>query len=326
MNNSYNYKFFFILFLVFFLPHVVVAQTIGFTVVNSQIDENKENIVLSVERNSQGDTFLPPVSIDFNSQNGQAFASDDYQAVSGTLNWADNETGIKTINIPIFNDSIHESDESFTLMLSNCVFFINGSSPCNTSGGSVGLPVQLTVIRHVVTIIDDDVVGDINFSPTTYQVDEDQGTVTISVARNNGQSGDVSVNFQTVDKTANAGSDYQSTSGTLSWVDQEVGTKIFTVPILSDTLVEPSEVFEIRLSNATNGANIVTSTAEVSIEDTTNSGTLVFASTSITVNEGDTAQITVTRADGLAGALQWIIKRLIKQLPLVQIINPKRVL
>lgn len=305
MNNSNINKIFFFLFLGFFMPHTVVAQTIGFTVASSEIDENGGSIVLTVERDPQAQSFLNPLSIDFTSESGSASAGSDYQSVSGTLNWSTNESGSKTISIPIVDDADVESNESFSVVLSNCQVSFSSTGAPVSCASAINSNINQTISNQNVTIRDDDIAdrGDIGFSPTVYTVNEDQGTVTISVIRNNGQSGDISIAYQTVDKTATAGSDYQSSNGTLSWVDQEIGTKTFTVPILNDSLVEPLEAFEIQLSNATDGVNLQNSIAEVNIEDTTKPGSLAFASTSISVIEGNTAQLTVTRSSGQAGAI-----------------------
>jgi hypothetical protein len=76
----------------------------------------------------------------------------------------------------------------------------------------------------------------------------------------------VSVNFTTVSGTATAGEDFTATSGTLAFLGNRFETltngtgelvflsgetnQVITVPILNDTLGEPDEAFELRLSNA----------------------------------------------------------------------------
>ncbi|HKQ66927.1 MAG TPA: Calx-beta domain-containing protein, partial [Methylomirabilota bacterium] len=59
------------------------------------------------------------------------------------------------------------------------------------------------------------------------------------------------VNFATADGTATAGSDYTATSGTLTFAPGTTSRQI-TVPVLGDTLVEPTEAFSVNLSAPTN--------------------------------------------------------------------------
>ena len=77
------------------------------------------------------------VTVDFATQNGTATAGLDYQAVNGTLTFAPGVTS-QTILVPIIGDTLDESDETFTVVLSN---------PTN---------VQLGPSSSTATITDDD--------------------------------------------------------------------------------------------------------------------------------------------------------------------------
>jgi hypothetical protein len=61
----------------------------------------------------------------------------------------------------------------------------------------------------------------------------------------------VTVQYATANGTAAAGSDYTAASGTLTFAPGDL-TKTLTVPVLGDTLVEPSETFLVNLTNPTN--------------------------------------------------------------------------
>jgi endoglucanase len=63
------------------------------------------------------------------------------------------------------------------------------------------------------------------------------------------------VNYNTVDITAKAGSDYVGTSGTLVF-DPGVTSKTIRVSLRDDTVSEPTETFGVRLSSPTGGAVI----------------------------------------------------------------------
>jgi Zn-dependent metalloprotease len=69
----------------------------------------------------------------------------------------------------------------------------------------------------------------------------------------------ISVNYATADGTALAGSDYTTTTGTLTFAAGEI-VKFVNVPVLGDAVVEPNETFTLNLSSPS-GAPIVDGTA-----------------------------------------------------------------
>jgi len=95
--------------------------------------------------------------------------------------------------------------------------------------------------------------GTIQLSVSAVTVNEGAGTVTITVTRS-GPDGAVSVAYATADGTAMAPADYLSAAGTLNWADGDTAPKTFTVTIVDDASVEPSEAFSVVLSNPTGGA------------------------------------------------------------------------
>src|SRR6185295_2448393 len=76
-------------------------------------------------------------------------------------------------------------------------------------------------------------------------------TVTLSPASNQ----QTTVDYATANGTASSSSDYQTTSGTLTFAIGET-TKQISVVVSGDTLVEPDETFFMNLTNATGGAGI----------------------------------------------------------------------
>ncbi len=67
------------------------------------------------------------VTVDFATQDGTATAGMDYQAVTGTVTFAPNQTS-QTILVPIIGDTIDEVDETFTVVLSNPTNVLLGQS------------------------------------------------------------------------------------------------------------------------------------------------------------------------------------------------------
>jgi ribosomal protein L35AE/L33A len=150
--------------------------------------------------------------------------------------------------------------------------------------------------------------GTLQFSEATYSVDENGGTVTLTVTRVGGSDGVVSVDYATSDDTATAGDDYTAVSGTLNWKDGSSNDKTITVFIVDDTIPEDDETFSLTLSNPTGGATIGDpSTAEVTIiddDDDKEHGTLQFKKAKYSVDENDVSvEITVTRVGGSDGAV-----------------------
>ena len=109
--------------------------------------------------------------------------------------------------------------------------------------------------------------GDLFFYYETATLAEDGGGVWLYVVRTNGLEGAVSFDFETVDGTATAESDYAATNGTLAMTNGQYYVAWF-VSVLNDELVENAESFTVRLSNPTGGARLVApSNATIQIRD-----------------------------------------------------------
>ncbi|NLI11238.1 MAG: hypothetical protein GX425_01115 [Peptococcaceae bacterium] len=109
--------------------------------------------------------------------------------------------------------------------------------------------------------------GQFSFSSGGYSLDENGGTVTITVNRINGSDGTVAVNYASSDGTATAGVDYTAASGTLTFNEGET-SKTFTVNIIDDNIVEGNETINLTLSNPTGGATLgVQSNSVITIMD-----------------------------------------------------------
>jgi uncharacterized protein (DUF2249 family) len=247
-----------------------------------------EGIVATITVTRVGGSY-GEASVQYATKDGSAQAGLDYIEISGTLSWGDGDTDPKTFTVDIIDDSEYEDNETFTLKLKK------------VEGATIGEPGTAEV-----TIIDDGHGNTLQFSNATYSVDEDGGSVDITVTRVDGKDGAVSVDYISSDGTATAGADYTTVSGTLNWGDQDDEDKTFTVEIFDDADFEGDETFNMTLENATGGADIGDpSTAKVTIIDDDSEsepGTLQFSSATYDVGEGDgTVMITVTRVDGSYG-------------------------
>ncbi|XP_054557154.1 sodium/calcium exchanger 1 isoform X2 [Talpa occidentalis] len=96
---------------------------------------------------------------------------------------------------------------------------------------------------------ENDPVSKIFFEQGTYQCLENCGTVALSIIRRGGDlTNTVFVDFRTEDGTANAGSDYEFTEGTVVFKPGET-LKEIRVGIIDDDIFEEDENFLVHLSN-----------------------------------------------------------------------------
>ncbi|MBP0005730.1 MAG: hypothetical protein J7642_18765 [Cyanobacteria bacterium SBC] len=105
----------------------------------------------------------------------------------------------------------------------------------------------------------------VGFLGSQHIVDEDASTVTLTLERTDA-IGTTTVDYRTTDGSAQAGSDYQATTGTLTFTLGET-RKTITVPISNDNEVEGDETFKVTLSNVNGGNLDTTDEATVTIED-----------------------------------------------------------
>jgi hypothetical protein len=144
-------------------------------------------------------------TVDVNSENGTATAGQDYTAVTNKISFAPGET-LKFVDVPLINDGLKESSETFRVLLSNPI-----------GGAMLG-----TATRPMsIAILDND--PGVGFESSTNSVAEDLGVVNLQVARGNDELlGPFTVDYQTVDATAKAGIDYQAAFGTLTFGSNEM--------------------------------------------------------------------------------------------------------
>jgi hypothetical protein len=260
--------------------------TVQFSEAEYSVNEDGGSVELTVSRVGGSDG---AISVRCKSSNGSATAGEDYGAVSYTLFWGDGDASDKTFTVPIFDDVIFEGDETFSLLLKK-----------PTGGATIGVPDSA-----VVTIIDDDQPGTVQFSEATYSVNEDGGSIAITVTRVGGSDGAISVDYYSYNGTAVAGEDYSKTKGVLSWDDGDTDDKTFTVDILDDAIFEGDETFRLLLRYPEGGATIGDpDTAVVTIIDDVLPGTVQFSEAEYSINEdGGSVAITVSRVGGSDGAI-----------------------
>ena len=251
-----------------FSDDAATSGIIQFAAAASSISETAGTVTVNVQR-----TGLLPASetVHYATSPGTALAGSDFTGTSGTLTFAAGETA-KTIVVPILDDALVESDETFSVVLS-------------APGGGAALGATIT---HVVTIQSEDVAqnGTVAFAQAASSATELAGTLNVVVARTNFTPAGETVQYATVSGSAVAGSDFTGVSGTLTFAAGET-QKTIVVPILDDALGEGDETFSVVLSAPGGGAVLGAPTTHVVtiVSDDPTKGIVAFAQASSTVGE-----------------------------------------
>ncbi|XP_075938806.1 sodium/calcium exchanger 1a isoform X18 [Anarhichas minor] len=160
------------------------------------------------------------------------------------------------------------------------------------------------------------------FDPGTYQCLENCGTVALNVVHHGGDlTSTVSVDYRTEDGTANAGSDYQFTEGTIVFKPGET-EKELRIDIIDDDIFEEDEHFLVHLSNVkvisegagsdeheANHVDALASlglpcSATVTIFDDDHAGIFTFEEPAVTVSESvGMIEVKVIRTSGARGVV-----------------------
>jgi photosystem II stability/assembly factor-like uncharacterized protein len=217
---------------------------------------------------------------------GSATADSDYTGVRGTLTFGAN-VGLQSFTIPILNDARAEGPETVLVSL---------SSP---GGPGATLGPQRSA---VVTIVDDDHAGQVQFAAARYDVSESAPSAAITVVRS-GTAGPATVDYSTADGSAVQGSDYGAVSGTLVFAAGEV-VKTFVVPVIEDGLAEGLETLSVQLGNPTGGLTLgPRASATLAIAE--DEPAIAFDTAAYAVKESaGVAVVRVRRFGSLAGAAQ----------------------
>ena len=211
------------------------------------------------------------VSVDYTTTDGSATTADaDYVAASGTVTFNPGQT-TKTVDVTVNGDLTHESDETFTVDLSNA----SNAGVADASGQG--------------TITNDDQVPDISIDDQSVtEGDAGTSTLTFNVTLSNPSDQTVAVDYTTTDGTATtADGDYDATANSVTF-DPGQTTKTVDVTVNGDLTHESDETFTVDLSNALNG-NVLAGSGTGTILDDDASPTISVANASVTEgNVGDT--------------------------------------
>jgi uncharacterized repeat protein (TIGR01451 family) len=258
------------------------------TINDLTVTENNTGTVNATFTVSLATTSAQTITVDFATVDGTARAPADYQTNSSTLTFNPGDL-TKTITVLINGDTLDEPAETFFVNLSNAgnavVLDTQGQGTINDNDPAPTLSINDVSVAE----------GDSGTTPAKF-------TVLLSAA--SGRT--VTVNYATADSTAMAGSDYQSTSGTLTFNPGET-SKAIEIPINGDTTFEPGETFFVNLSSATNA----------SISDNQGKGTITnddpappvpaFSINDVSIAEGNSGASVATFNVSLSQASETIV-------------------
>jgi len=140
-----------------------------------------------------------PVTVSYATADITAVADADYRPVTGSLTFLPGAGLSQTLQVPIIDDTLAEADETFAVSLTSASTLLVGS-PATAA----------------ITIRDNDSAAP-RLIFDCVSVPENIGTTSIRATLSSPFSQDVTVNYQTIDGTALAPGDYQTTSGSLTF-------------------------------------------------------------------------------------------------------------
>ena len=124
---------------------------------SGEVNEDAGSFTFTVTLNPSS---LQTVTVDYATTDVTATSGSDYTSASGTLTFSAGDTS-KTVSVPVADDEVDESDETFTLTLSDAF--------------NAGIPIP----SGTATIKDDDTAG-VTISETSLDIDEgDSDTYTV---------------------------------------------------------------------------------------------------------------------------------------------------
>ncbi len=232
-----------------------------------------------------------PAGVDWTTGNGTATVADaDYVAGNGTLTFDPGETS-KSVTVTLNGDAIYETDETFTVVLSN------------PSGATIG------TATGTGTITNDDALPTLSIANATPVAEGDSGTTTttLTATLSSASALPVTADWATKDGTATvADADYVAGNGTLNFASGET-SKSVTVTLNGDTTYERKEGFSVVLSNVS-GASLGTSAATAAISNDDPKPGVSIGDASVLEGDGGTTELTFTLTLVGATALPAVVR------------------
>jgi len=152
--------------------------------------------------------------------------------------------------------------------------------------------------------------GNVSFNATTYSVEEGD-SLELSVERKEGSQGDVSVRWELLAGATND-DDVGMDSGILSWTDGQLQNQTISIPIRTDSNLEPRESFLIRLYDPRGSLSLGSpSISVISIQASSgNSPPVADAGGNVSVSAGETVSLQGSGSDADSTNLVYLWEQL----------------
>src|SRR5262245_37143116 len=229
------------------------------------------------------------VTVNYNTVDGSAAAGSDYTAASGTLTFTKNVMS-KSILIPIRGDRTAESDEYFTVRLSNA------------KGAKIADDTAFVTITDNEPRIS---IGDVS------QSEGDDGTTLFQFSLSLSSSYDmpVTVHYGTRNGSAVAPGDYAADAGTKTFGANTSTPQLITIAVNGDHVPEPDKTFYVDVTTTDSYASVSRGTGVGTIQD--DEEPIYISIDDASVVEGDAGTtslqlaVHVTNTDDLPVTVTW---------------------
>jgi len=186
----------------------------------------------------------------------------DFYGVTNTLQWNNGDVSPRVVNVRLVPNGTVGANKQFGVYLLNPTNGLTFTPSLFYTASSPG-----SITNATLTINNDNSYGAFQFSASSYVVNENGGSATITVIRTGGTNGSVLVSYATANGTAVAPGNYTTTSGTLTFSAGQTAAS-FTVPIVNDNVPDPANFsFTVTLSSPSHGVLGSPSSATVNILD-----------------------------------------------------------
>ena len=261
-----------------------IAASDRITVVVTGLDrvEEGDNVIYTVSLSPSGVTPSADLTVNYATSDGTATAGQDYTAASGTLTFTRYNTGSQRVGVTTLEDDADESDESFTLTLSNAV-------------GSGGPTPAISGSPATISITDDDVPQvTVVFGEISYTVAEG-GSVTVKVTLSADPERTVVIPVSAANQGGASNSDYSGVPSIVTFDSGETEQSIsFTAT--QDSVDDDGESVKLAfgmLPERVNEGSPNEATVAITDDDVPQVA-VMFGESSYTVAEGGSVTVKLT--------------------------------